>query len=550
MSIRALKHIKTKASSLIEKRNNFETNLENLERLDNEYKKVNPKDKKDKETFKEAYEQQLITTRASFYELLDAIESPKGVSKGHTMFSAEKLSLETMVQVLNDIEPKYRAFLFSIKPEQLTENQLTSNTLTTILKLNKLALAIQNNLTKKLIEDRKKDGFVHFIADLKDKRYNQTHETWSLKNGLLRVDKAHLKDKTTIEEIHQFLGKDDVFGKKTWYEKPTLHNNLNLYQVKFKSLGKQVNKAVDPVFILRAKDGSLKVLCGSRHDDSLAFPGGMNESNVINTCINELLEECFSGDLFIKDSGTETLINQQKDKITQIKETMLDTFLHQLSLHDKPSSGDENFVSKMKRFIEEQDTLKALFNKLETTFNPKKMTVAQYICQFIEAIEQSKIDEGKIPPLVAHIKCDLYKQFLSTHYEDFSQFVKTKMHREPLEMNMSDPRNTDLGAMYTNPLEAILDESELTSYMAQQCALKFGEGDDLGKVKYRPIERLGVDGYSDHPKLLVDAINRGLQRGEITLTSQVLEQLNTIASHHKLEPISPRSIISTATCSS
>ncbi len=464
--------------------------------------------------------------RQAMYRLLESVAVPKGAAKGFLMFKHKHLTLEELALQLNALEPKYKEQLFSHESAVVTEDKLQSS-----LILNQLAFAVQDSQYKDLLDSRRSEGFAHFIADLEDERYNQTNPTWTLTKGKLLVDKAHLADATTIKEIHEFLGRQDVFGGKPWYQTPTTENDLGLYDVKFKTLGQKNNKAVDPVFILRGADGRLKVLCGKRFDGSYAFPGGMNESNVIQTCIDELLEECFSGNLFSQGSGTATLINALDGASDTVNQIISENFLRSLQTHRKPKEGSADYVKSMSAYLSEEKSLQQKLTSILEAIKPQK-TTAKYIQAVVEAIRRSDIDEGKIEPLVAHIKCDIYKQCLPEQYAQFEQFIKAKMHKEPLVINKSDPRNTDLGAMYTNPLEAILDEEELTTTLKEQCALDFGGGDDLGDVKYRPIEVFAEKAYSDHASLLVHAVNRGIQRGDIALTKTISSQLLDIAKHY------------------
>lgn len=178
---------------------------------------------------------------------------------------------------------------------------------------------------KKLRIDRERDGYAQFLFDLKDPKYNQKGTHWSLTTGLLNITPEGLRDRNTLAEVEAIY--HGLLSERSWCQRPNSvvpqalevsSNPAQLpdgkgYGVSIKLLGKNgANSAVDPVLLLQANDGSLKVLMIKRFDGSRAFPGGMQESNVLNTCIQELLEEVFSDDLFAQESATAQAIHEQK----------------------------------------------------------------------------------------------------------------------------------------------------------------------------------------------------------------------------------------------
>lgn len=445
------------------------------------------------------------------------------------------VTLQKFATALNRLSPNDKELLFEQRDLSITGDYLEHINVGPSLK--QLATTFQAMKVSGLKADREKEGMKHFFQDLKDPKHNQKGTGWEMLNGLLTISPDHFTNPKTKQEVHDYLGDEAQLGKKDWYETPTDGPKAKStdYGIDIKTLGKNgQNRAVDPIFILKTQTGQIKVLCGKRRG-GYALPGGMNESTVIDTCISELLEECFSGKMFEKDTLTSEKLNAKKISYRDMFSSVEKIIQQALYKGKPPKKGATNYNELLQSHTTALQAASTKAKVLAGHVPTQGKSASEYIATVIADISRNMMDEGNKAPLIAHIKCELYKQFLNEEYKKFETFIKARMHIEEMVMNQSDPRNTDLAQMWTTPVEAVIDELELTHFLQKECDLEYGAGDDLANVQYRPLTRLlenitdskkGV--YSDHTTLVLNAISRGVERGEIPVDRVLLSQLETI----------------------
>ncbi len=393
-----------------------------------------------------------------------------------------------------------------------------------VSKLKNIAKQFQDIKLSQLMQLRAIHGFNHFIFDLKDSRHNSQNEGWFLTNGMLHVEHSQFQNDIIKAQVHALL--NETLSDRPWYQIHSDGPSINTqYGIAIKTLGKNgINSAVDPILLLQDRDGKVSVLSGQRPVcNEYCLPGGMNESTVINTCVSELLEECFSGDLFEPNAASSIELNSNVSNITK-----LNAFIKNLC----PAELRDGFTA------------------LTTT----DVLASKAIQNAIEHIQRSPLDAGKKAPLIAKIKCELYRNYLISQYNKFSDFIDQHIDQTQKNVvNGSDPRNTDAAYMETKPLPGFLDKDTFIDYVTHECALNFGAGDDLGNVKLRDIDvfcgeitstgtassspKQGT--YSDHASLVLSAIALGLESDRLTLTDALSHQIKTIIENHPELDLNP-----------
>lgn len=491
----------------------------------------------------EGLQQKMPTkARAGLQSLLYHLNEKPAPKQTMHFHQSEHRQLAT---ALNHLDATHKEFLFNDPSVSVTPNYLKQlfSFDSTLQALAKYLKAIKFDA---LQASRDKKGMQHYLIDLKDSRHDRIGLGWSMQRGLLAIQPQYFKNKTTQSEIHDYLSDIEQLGNKSWYEKPEDRNpsdDLSLYDISIKTLGKNgINPAVDPIFILKTKQGTLKVLCGTRQG-GYALPGGMQEASVKETCINELLEECFSGALFEPDSNSEAKLNavtltpEERNVFTQ------KVIQHTLYQGQAPKQVADNYEKLNQQHLAR--LAKASQQAVSLVDIPNHdLNNSQYLSSVINHIRTStELKEGEKAPIIAHLKCEYYKTYLSKQYKRFQTMVTEKMHTRNRRLNLSDPRNTNYAYMYTTPVDLIIDENELTQFLEKECDLIFGAGDDLAKVQYRPIdvfannitdEQVGV--YSDHASLVIETIRLGIQRGELVVDTALLAQIKTITDNNVNNP--------------
>ncbi|MDF1684239.1 MAG: hypothetical protein P1U36_06235 [Legionellaceae bacterium] len=380
--------------------------------------------------------------------------------------------------------------------------------------LNEISEQFKTMKFDQLAQQRAAHGFNHFVFDLKDPSHNSQGNGWSLNNGMLHVDHTHFQNDITRSEIHALL--NQKLGDRPWYQIPSNETNISNYGIAIKTLGKNgLNSAVDPILLVQETAGKVSVLSGQRpvcHEYCL--PGGMNESTVINTCVSELLEECFSGALFEPGEKSSRLLNESTDNISELNAYISTLCPEELKTH----------IAEL----------------------PTDMTASNAVQNAMGYIQESALDEGKKAPLIAKIKRTIYQERLPEQFARFFNFVNQHIDQtQDHVVNGSDPRNTDAAYMETKPLPGFIKIHEMDA-ITNQCALTFGAGDDLGNVRLRDIDvfcghivstgnepnsqQQGT--YSDHASLVLHSVALGLERGDLILTDELSHQIQTIITNY------------------
>ncbi len=367
-----------------------------------------------------------------------------------------------------------------------------------------------------LAQQRATHGFNHFIFDLKDPIHNAQGNGWFLNNGMLHIDPTHFQNEVTRTEVHTLL--NQKLGDRPWYQIPSeaTATYTSAYGLAIKTLGKNgINAAVDPILLVQDIDGKVSVLSGQRPVcNEYCLPGGMNESTVINTCVSELLEECFSGALFEPGEKSSRLLDDSTHNILEFNATIA--------------------------------ALCPVELQAEMTVLPTNISASEAVQHAVRHIQDSALDEGKKAPLIAKIKCTIYQERLPEPFARFSNFVNQHIHQDQDNViNGSDPRNTDVAYMETKPLPGFIKIHEMDA-ITSQCALTFGAGDDLGNVRLRDIDvfcgqivSTGTEPtshqqgtYSDHASLVLNSIALGLENGDLILTDALSNQIHTVITNH------------------
>lgn len=496
-----------------------------------------------------------IEARAQLLTTLKAKEATKARAAFQTLIHAIKGAPTSQATHFRQIDP-FDLLPFALKELDVAEAALLFNTkkmhfTAVMLKqlrdfhrvLNTLATKLQEKKFADLNITRQEIGMQHFFADLKDPRHDRDGTGWTMRRGLLTIFPTHFQNETTQQQIHAYLNHNEQLGKKVWYEKPeNTDPDLEIastYGINIKTLGMNgKNPAVDPLFIIRGKDGEIMVLCGTRRG-GYALPGGMQEAKVKETCINELLEECFSGTMFEPDSATAKKFNAIDLDDYERNESAIVTIQNHLYKGEPPKEGEYDYETKLAAHFQELKESLRIAEGLANSQAPS-LSNSNYLLDVIKQIQSSnKIKDGDRASLIAHLKCEFYKTYLPTQYQRFEKMVNERMHTAELVMNKSDPRNTDLAYMCTTPVELVIDEEALTKFFENECDLIFGAGDDLEKVQYRPIDVFAknitdnkVGAYSDHASLMIQAIQHSIARGELVIDHKLVEQIKTIAQNN------------------
>lgn len=370
----------------------------------------------------------------------------------------------------------------------------------------------------KLREKRTEQGYQHFMHDLRSDEYNFDGEGWSLTKGLLTVD---IDNPTAITSAENYVSGKFEELRKPWFEKPSIRVQApsliddKPYAIHAKFLGKNgANRAVDPVLLITKSDGSVSVVTIERWGgQERAFPGGMLEASVKEICINEILEECFSGDLFAEGSMTSKELNDRKD----------------LEIHD---------LERIIREILNDSEFDKLKNKIDELFAlPTEQSHSDYLrdilCRLAKLTDgQTGLDEPTAVHLSTRLKCRLYEHLFPVKYFNFRKLILDNLVIKEEVINGSDPRNTDKAWMVTKPLIEILT-SENFAVLEKQCSLKLAGGDDALGANLTDIEKL-FDGnfYSDHGAILLEALADALDPNnselQLDLSQSLQDQIDSI----------------------
>lgn len=406
--------------------------------------------------------------------------------------------------------------------------------------LRELAKKTQRQQYFQLAKDRQRFGFQHFFTDLKGLNFTNLYEKfptlittiparenrlWSLDGNIkgpgIMLTILPSATEEDYKEIRALL--DTVLGDKPWYEKEPEQKSTNLFtnesfhqsEVKaflpdVKTLGNNgANEAVDPIFFIIDDKGFLNVLAGERPTKEKAFPGGMKESTVKETCLNELLEEVFGGSLFDGKSrnsiAADDLCKNENVKYNQGIDSCMKAFIKEFPNFDTTLAAGIDSILKGENNIDEKfkDIAKLLTN--------------------------ASINDDPQKHILIRLKCILYQTLLPDSYKIFKDFVNDKLKTQSdAVVNQSDPRNTQTGWMVTRAISGLVSAEELTA-LINNCGLELKAGDDLVGPKFMNIEELVSLGYSDHSSLLLNALASEVEQYPKLITPEIEAQINEIA---------------------
>ena len=370
--------------------------------------------------------------------------------------------------------------------------------------LGKMAKKYQRDAIESLMNNRARHGFQHFIADLKDSKFNKTGENWSLVNGLLKVKIP--VDATTQAEVQGYI--NEQLSSAPWYKTTgDLIPGEFTYSVPIKTLGAfGPNRAVDPICIVPTDTG-LKLLTIQRHDGKRALPGGMTEGGVLDTCVRELFEEVFSGDVFTAGSETSNIID--RINIVEFKDALRGI------LNDRRDAAT---------FNETKESLLLMLDANESV-TPSELLMAMLSTLNMEKFPLST--STKLLQCLTHIKYRVYETLCATEFNEFKRIIASNARHGSEVQNISDPRNTDVAYMVTVPLTIVLTEDMV--HAIGNCGLHVtatSAGDDATGAHFMSlVEFCDGEPYSDHASLVLNALNTAIAEDIIVLSSADNEQL-------------------------
>lgn len=393
------------------------------------------------------------------------------------------------------------------------------------LKLHELASEFQKKSLAHLMERRHQNGFQHFIADLKDETYEAPG--WSLRKGLLTI-RLPLDNPLLIREIQDFI--NSRLAKFPWFkqEKPQDFQPCpHLYQLPIKTLGAfGPNKAVDPILLVVDPSGRINILAIRRYDGVRALPGGMLEKNVVQTCVNELLEEVFSGDLFRTGGLTANLIDTKyKQDPIAFKSKVIEL------VRAAEKSYSKVFTPYLARFTDE----------IEQFDEPVPSVFLARVLGFLSKANFQHVDSTELVQIQTHIKCDVYKHCCAEQYGQFKEKLEANLaenrklvYQESPEfvLNLTDPRNTDLAYMVTVPLPMVVNTEFVHSLAEMGLGMsETSAGDDAIAADIIPLEEFcstDILPYSDHATLVLHTIADLVMHSKLRLTDALVAQIAKI----------------------
>lgn len=367
-------------------------------------------------------------------------------------------------------------------------------------------------------DNRRKSIFSAYISDLRDIDDTDQFVTngYKLKNGRLIIDLNkvdHIKMQRIISEWMKKL-------KKSWFNTSYPLEQIiapKNYNANFKVLGKfGANLAVDIVLFTTNSKNELKILSILRDDDmrTPAIPGGFNESDVLNTCIQELLEECFSNALFEKKSISNNLINKTIKKYTLIN----------------------NLKSTLKLFEQKLNykIISSLLNLLTEITNNKSPSEITTI--FLNELKKQTSNNKNI---LAKFKCALYQITLPEQFALFKQFIINNGIIGAQELSSTDERNTNLAWVETQAVRFILNEQKCLNIF-HNCGLELSGGDDATKTKLVPVLDFCTNQkqpFALHAFLVLRDLARILEDGKISLPKDFVINLKEKIKRQNLDKL-------------
>jgi hypothetical protein len=344
--------------------------------------------------------------------------------------------------------------------ERMMQRKTEVNKTLWIGELKKLAKKSREMQYANLMEKREKNGHVIYVPDFgKNKVHGQEEvigKGWRYQKGTFTIDYPYQAE--ALKEAQKFA---DQLAEKiglAWYKPfdPTKTCDVWYGGLYFKTLGDTVNHAVDPVFFL--PDGKIfRVVRDFDVPPTSALPGGVVEDNVLNTCVNESIEELLGGDIFAEGSETASSINGMNGIKEVLEEVLVEKLTELLNIKK-----------------DDMDNLKSVRESIS-----EFMWTGWDICEandiniraIIKNIRENGIDESypvgtdsedlKRIQFIVAVKTGLYKKMFPAQIKALTDYIKAEAVTGERVINSSDPRNTDASAMYTQTKNIVCPNAEL-----------------------------------------------------------------------------------------
>ena len=380
-----------------------------------------------------------------------------------------------------------------------------------------IAKKIKNDQLEALLTSRTERGFRAYIHDLKDEQYDESRPGWTLKKGHLTVQLNN--PNLNPDALQAYLNLQFRSLNAPWFQAapPEGFDSVKKpdYHAPFKVLGQYgANPAIDPIFLMQQQDGLVRVLTIKRKSGEFALPGGMQEGRVLDNCIKETLEECYSGDLFeegslslaVVESNPELSLNALQTTLTGTLQTTLPE-AHQATLNAVIAAA-ETKEALLPAFL---NAIQALNTDEHPTFNTTTRT--QYL---------------------THTKMALYQQLCPGPFEHFKDFIQAHSERGKKVMHHSDPRNTNHAWMVTTPLYITLTADEMNA-LEDTCALRACAGDDAVSTHFMALDQFCCDPsvtFAAHAAFVLDGLAHAIETRKLSLRGGLLTQLHTLNTAH------------------
>src|SRR3990167_5076409 len=333
--------------------------------------------------------------------------------------------------------------------------------------------------------NNRKKYFSAFVADLRNIEdiSNWDRLGYKITNSRITVN-LNLANHNKIHQIISNYLKND--NNPWFYVKSPIIPIITPYEfnANFKLLGSfGENETVDIILFIKDSENNLKILTINRADDqkSLALPGGFNESNIIDSIFDELLEECFSNKLFANDSISKKILEN----------TIIDK---------------NNLIKISEKYIP---------NSSLAILDTKKIINS--------VLNQLKNDKNK----TSKFKCQLYKNILPQHFNKFKKYILNNAKLSPKEINVLDERNTNFAWIATTTLRALLNETEFQNTL-HECGLEISGGEDASSANIISVIdfcKPTTEPYSSHKNIVLKNLAKYIEESAINLNMEYLDKL-------------------------
>lgn len=417
-----------------------------------------------------------------------------------------------------------------------------------VVVLKKMGEIAQALAIKTMHERWKSEGWRAAVLDFKG--FDKTGTGWFVKDGWVVIqpypvvvdpvlDQVMAGQVMTLEQKKQRIAEeinaycDERLGRQPWYQSsdamvlphaltsllPNETQQAELgYPRGFKVLGEHgANLAVDPT-VLVVEDGRIRVLSIVRVlDQARALPGGIvpRLDAVKQKCIDELLEECFSGAFFTPDSVTSHCI----DTLTPVScEQIRDETIR--------------LLTSWKEF--DMTTIQSLIGEIRL-MSTTDLLPSVFIQTMLAHVQSMALSVCAQAQMMAHLRVELYKKLCVVQYQTVSQCLKSKMIMGEQVANLTDPRSTCETGMVTQTVSMLVRPQEMFREFRELGLEEQAAGDDAMHAHFPTLYDFccGVDypPFADHAKLVLDAVADQLALGALVLTPEQIEELWAITDY-------------------